>query len=185
MTVPLLLLSVHVLAPASAADRCALVDLMSPCWRASATNDPVAQMRTSVVEAHRPEIEAAEQYLAANVPHFMQEFCKSFPDFRCNFTFYIAPSFGNMDGSAVVVNDQYRIIFTLLPGYWIDGAIPIRANLATELTATKGWIRLDVTGGSPTQADRRRQSAGNAPAPSRQFHRPASVHGDANVTAGI
>ena len=137
-----LFLSLHELASASAADKCTVVDLMPPYWQALAASDPVARMRTSVVEpnpdlyndkfvrlppaaawelalsheqtyaeAHRPEIEAAEQYLAANVPHFMQEFRKTFPDFRCNFTFYIAPSFGNMDGSAVVVNGQYRILF--------------------------------------------------------------------------
>jgi hypothetical protein len=62
-------------------------------------------------EAHRPEVNAAEQYLAANVPRFMQEFQQLFPDYRCDFTFYIAPSFGNMDGSATTVNGQHRIIF--------------------------------------------------------------------------
>ena len=62
-------------------------------------------------EAHRPEITATEQYLAANVPRYMQEFRQTFPDYRCDFTFYIAPSFGNMDGSAATVNGQYRILF--------------------------------------------------------------------------
>ena len=62
-------------------------------------------------EAHRPEVTAAEQYLAANVPRYMQAFRQTFPDYRCDFTFYIAPSFGNMDGSAVTVNGKHRIIF--------------------------------------------------------------------------
>ena len=62
-------------------------------------------------EAHRPEVTATEQYLAASVPRFMQEFRQTFPDYRCDFTFYIAPSFGNMDGSAATVNGQHRIIF--------------------------------------------------------------------------
>ena len=137
-----LLLSLHEFTPASAAEKCAVVDLMPPFWQALAGSDPAAQMRTSVVEpypdlyndkfvrlaqgaawqlelahekayaeAHRTEIDATEQYLAANAPHFMQEFRKTFPDYRCNFTFYIAPSFGHMDGSAVIVNGQYRIIF--------------------------------------------------------------------------
>jgi hypothetical protein len=65
----------------------------------------------SYAEAHRSEITAAEQYLAANVPRYMQEFRKTFPDYRCDFTFYIAPSFGNMDGSAATVNGQHRILF--------------------------------------------------------------------------
>lgn len=52
------------------------------------------------VDAHRPEVTAAEGYLAVNVPRYMQEFRQTFPDYRCEFTFYIAPSFGLMDGSA-------------------------------------------------------------------------------------
>jgi hypothetical protein len=72
--------------------------------------DKLARERT-YVEAHRAEVTAAEKYLAANVPHYMQEFRQTFPDYRCDFTFYIAPSFGNMDGSATLVNGQHRIIF--------------------------------------------------------------------------
>jgi hypothetical protein len=70
-------------------------------------------------EAHRLEITAAEQYLAANVPRYMREFRRTFPDYRCDFTFYIAPSFGNMDGSAATVNSQHRIIFApdVIPRY--------------------------------------------------------------------
>jgi hypothetical protein len=62
-------------------------------------------------EAHRQEIAATEQYLAANVPRYMQQFRRTFPDYHCDFTFYIAPSFGSMDGSAATVNGQHRIIF--------------------------------------------------------------------------
>lgn len=62
-------------------------------------------------ESHRAEVTAAEQYLAANVSRYMQEFRQTFPDYRCDFTFYIAPSFGNMDGSAATVKGQHRIIF--------------------------------------------------------------------------
>ena len=70
-------------------------------------------------EGHRPEITATEHYLAANVPGFMREFGQAFPDYRCDFTFYIAPSFGNMDGSAATVNGQHRIIFApdVVPRY--------------------------------------------------------------------
>lgn len=63
------------------------------------------------VEAHRAEVTAAEQHLAANVPLYMQAFRQTFPDYRCDFTFFIAPSFGNLDGAAGLVNGQFRIIF--------------------------------------------------------------------------
>jgi hypothetical protein len=62
-------------------------------------------------DAHRSSIDAAANYLADNVPRYMSEFQKTFPDFRCDFTFYIAPSFGHMDGSAGLVNGRHRIIF--------------------------------------------------------------------------
>ena len=73
-------------------------------------DDELARERT-YVDAHRPEITAAEQYLTQNVPRYMQEFRETFPDYRCDFTFYVAPSFGHMDGSAAIVNGQHRIIF--------------------------------------------------------------------------
>lgn len=72
--------------------------------------DKLAREKT-YAEAHRPEITAAEQFLAAKVPRYMQEFRQTFPDYRCDFTFYIAPSFGNMDGAAATVHGQHRIIF--------------------------------------------------------------------------
>jgi hypothetical protein len=70
-------------------------------------------------EAHRQEITAAEHDLAANVPVYMRAFRRTFPDYRCDFTFYIAPSFGNMDGAAGIVNGQQRIIFApdVIPRY--------------------------------------------------------------------
>lgn len=70
-------------------------------------------------DAHRAEIAAAEKYLSANVPSYMTDFRNFFPDYRCDFKFYIAPSFGNMDGSAAIVNGQHRIIFApdVIPRY--------------------------------------------------------------------
>jgi len=72
--------------------------------------DKLAHDKT-YVESHRAEVTDAEQYLAAHVPRYMQEFRQTFPDYRCDFTFYIAPSFGNMDGAAATVDGQHRIIF--------------------------------------------------------------------------
>lgn len=42
-----------------------------------------------------------------------------FPDFRCDFTFYIAPTFGSMDGSAGFVNNRHVIVFApdVIPRY--------------------------------------------------------------------
>lgn len=62
-------------------------------------------------EEHRQEIGAAEQYLLANVAGYMAGFKRTFPDYRCDFTFYIAPSFGTADGSAGTWKGQHRIIF--------------------------------------------------------------------------
>jgi uncharacterized protein YjaZ len=62
-------------------------------------------------DAHRAEVAAAEQYLVANAPKYMAQFGHTFPDYRCDFTFYIAPSFGNLDGSAATVGGKYLIVF--------------------------------------------------------------------------
>jgi hypothetical protein len=71
------------------------------------------------VEGHRAEVDAVEQYLSAHVQGYMEEFKRTFPDYRCDYTFYIAPSFGRMDGSAASVNGQHRIIFApdVIPRY--------------------------------------------------------------------
>lgn len=62
-------------------------------------------------QEHRQEIVAAERYLVANVPGYMEDFTRTFPDYRCDYPFYIAPSFGYADGSAGTANGQHRIIF--------------------------------------------------------------------------
>jgi uncharacterized protein YjaZ len=71
------------------------------------------------LEAHRQEVDAAENYLSVHVQPLMAEFQQKFPDYKCDFTFYIAPSFGRMDGSAGFVNGQHRIIFApdVIPRY--------------------------------------------------------------------
>jgi hypothetical protein len=78
----------------------------------------VARERT-YVEAHRKEVTAADGYLSAHAQPLMAQFQQTFPDFKCDFTFYIAPSFGKMDGSAAFVNGQHRIIFApdVIPRY--------------------------------------------------------------------
>ena len=48
------------------------------------------------VSANRAAIESVEAYLSGNVPRFMRDFGRQFPDYRCDYTFYIAPSYGRM-----------------------------------------------------------------------------------------
>jgi uncharacterized protein YjaZ len=62
-------------------------------------------------EAHGTQVRATERYLVANAPKYMARFQHTFPDYRCDFTFYIAPSFGNLDGSAASVGGKYLIVF--------------------------------------------------------------------------
>ncbi|HEX7110941.1 MAG TPA: hypothetical protein VF216_00715 [Mizugakiibacter sp.] len=71
------------------------------------------------VGAHRAEVEAAAAYLRANVPAIMAGFGERFAGFRCDFTFYIAPTFGHMDGSAAYIDGQHRIVFApdVIPRY--------------------------------------------------------------------
>jgi hypothetical protein len=70
-------------------------------------------------ETHRKEVIAAEDYLSAHVEPIMDQFQKTFPDYRCDYTFYIAPSFGRMDGAAMLVNEHNVIIFApdVIPRY--------------------------------------------------------------------
>jgi hypothetical protein len=63
------------------------------------------------VQAHAQEVKAAADYLVARVPRYMHEFRDTFPDYRCDFKFYIAPSFGQLDGAAAFINGQHLIIF--------------------------------------------------------------------------
>ena len=62
-------------------------------------------------DAHRTEVRAVEKYLVTNTPKYMAQFERTFADYRCDFTFYIAPSFGNLDGSAATVGGKYLIVF--------------------------------------------------------------------------
>jgi hypothetical protein len=80
--------------------------------------DLVTRDRT-YVEAHRSEVHAAERYLSAHVRQYMDAFRGTFPDYRCDFVFYIAPSFGRMDGAAGFVRGQHRLIFApdVIPRY--------------------------------------------------------------------
>jgi hypothetical protein len=74
-------------------------------WTARVTSEQ------AYARAHRAGIAAADRYLAAHARPFMRQFRATFADFKCDFKFYIAPSFGQMDGSAAFVNGENRIIF--------------------------------------------------------------------------
>ena len=80
--------------------------------------DLVARDR-AYVDGHRSEVREAEKYLTAHVRQYMEAFRGTFADYRCDFVFYIAPSFGRMDGAAGFVKGQHRIIFApdVIPRY--------------------------------------------------------------------
>ncbi|MFC5570164.1 hypothetical protein ACFPN1_08850 [Lysobacter yangpyeongensis] len=63
------------------------------------------------VRAHRDEVRAVHRQLVRDVPVYLEGFAKAFPDFRCDFTFYIAPGFGHLDGSAAVHDGRAMIVF--------------------------------------------------------------------------
>ena len=71
------------------------------------------------VRPNRKEIEAVEKYLTAYVQPFMSAFKEKFSDYQCDYTFYIAPSFGRMDGSAAFIDNKHLIIFApdVIPKY--------------------------------------------------------------------
>jgi hypothetical protein len=70
-------------------------------------------------QAHRKEVTAAETYLLAHVDPIVAKFQQTFPDYRCDYAFYIAPTFGQMDGSAASVDGRHLIVFApdVIPRY--------------------------------------------------------------------
>ena len=60
---------------------------------------------------HLDEVRTVRQRLVQEVPAYLDAFAKTFPKFECNFSFYIAPSFGHMDGSAAVHQGKAMIVF--------------------------------------------------------------------------
>lgn len=60
---------------------------------------------------HLAEVEASRQLLVSQVPGYLEQFGQAYPKFKCDFTFYIAPSFGHMDGSAAIIKDMPMIVF--------------------------------------------------------------------------
>ncbi len=90
------------------------VDVLSgPKWENLVARD------RAYVDAHLSDVHAAQKYLNTHVRQYMDAFRGQFPDYRCDFVFYIAPSFGRMDGAAGFVKGQHRIIFApdVIPRY--------------------------------------------------------------------
>lgn len=80
--------------------------------------DETVRERT-YAEGHREELVAAEQYLSAQVEPIMAQFQRMFPDYRCDYPFYIAPTFGRMDGAATLFHGHHLIVFApdVIPRY--------------------------------------------------------------------
>lgn len=62
------------------------------------------------VTGHREQVMAVTAYLSDHVSDYMRDFRRMFPGFRCDFTVYIAPSFDQMDGTAMLVDGKYRLL---------------------------------------------------------------------------
>lgn len=60
---------------------------------------------------HLAEVEASRRLILQEAPERLERFGRSFPKFRCDFTFYAAPSFGHLDGSAAVYQGKPLIVF--------------------------------------------------------------------------
>lgn len=77
------------------------------------------QRERTYAQAHRKELNATEDYLSARVEPIMAQFQQAFPDYRCDYPFYIAPTFGRMDGGAALIHGHHLIVFApdVIPRY--------------------------------------------------------------------
>ena len=77
------------------------------------------QRERTYAQTHRTEVNATEDYLSSQVEPIMAQFQQAFPDYRCDYPFYIAPSFGRMDGAAALFRGHHLIIFApdVIPRY--------------------------------------------------------------------
>lgn len=73
--------------------------------------DKLVRADIAYVDSHRVQVLTAANYLRTQAPGVMSEFAQRFPEFRCDFPFYIAPTFGRMDGAAAFVDGHHRIVF--------------------------------------------------------------------------
>jgi uncharacterized protein YjaZ len=71
------------------------------------------------VTGHREQVMAVTASLSEHVSQYMRDFQRMFPAFRCDFTVYIAPSFDHMDGTAMLVDGEYRLLLApdVIPRY--------------------------------------------------------------------
>lgn len=60
---------------------------------------------------HLAEVEASRRLILAEAPARLERFGQLFPAFRCDFPFYVAPSFGHLDGSAAVYRGKPLMVF--------------------------------------------------------------------------
>lgn len=60
---------------------------------------------------HLAEVEASRRLILAEAPVRLERFGQRFPAFRCDFPFYVAPSFGHLDGSAAVYQGKPLMVF--------------------------------------------------------------------------
>jgi len=65
----------------------------------------------AVARKHDVAIHAMAAKLHEELPAHLAAFQRTFPDFRCNFTIYLAPSLGMMDGAGRIVDGHPALVF--------------------------------------------------------------------------
>ncbi|HEY0309490.1 MAG TPA: hypothetical protein VGB94_15105 [Acidobacteriaceae bacterium] len=63
------------------------------------------------VQRHDAAIHGIATRLRDELPAHMAAFQRTFPDFRCNFTIYLAPSLGKLDGAGRIVDGHPALVF--------------------------------------------------------------------------
>jgi len=92
----------------------------------------VAREQNYVTE-HRDQVIGVTAYLSEHVSQYMRDFQRIFPSFRCDFTVYIAPSFDHMDGTAMLVDGEYRLLLApdVIPRYHELGQLKVLVDHET------------------------------------------------------
>jgi len=72
---------------------------------------PWEQEEQDFASKHRFAAQAMSRILAEEVPHYVEDFARTFPSLKCSFKIYIAPSFGTMNAATAQTTDGMKIIF--------------------------------------------------------------------------
>jgi hypothetical protein len=71
--------------------------------------DAAAAPELAAIPAN-PDLERTDQQLVAALPPIAAAFTRQFPDFRCDFPIYLAPTFGQFDGAGRIVGGRPSLV---------------------------------------------------------------------------